>query len=228
MLKQILAALSIVTVITAFAVPLLPASAMEGPAERRARMKVEAQKYPNEANEAMKASDFDKAIALYTKAIDSKAFDDQPQALGNIYFGRGVAYRQKQDCNAAIADFNKALETINKGDIHFSLAACHLALNQEDLALKDLDNAVKSDPDAVMYRSARCKLLFNKRDFAGALADCDKAVAATPTDKDLLVAAAQSAEQTGNRQRAAELYRQLLAADPGNTIASEGLKRVAS
>ena len=138
-----------------------------------------------------------------------------------------MAYRHKQDCNAAITDFNKALETINKGDLHFSLAACHLALNQEDLALKDLDNAVKADPDAVMYRSARCKLLFNKRDFAGAMPDCDKAIAATPTDKDLLVAGAQAAEQVGNRQRAAELYRQLLAADPGNTVATEGLKRVA-
>jgi|CXWL01.1.fsa_nt_gi tetratricopeptide (TPR) repeat protein len=226
MLKRILAALGIVTVIATLATSAIPAFAIEQPSERRARLKIEAQKLPNEANEAMKAKDFDKAITLFTKAIESRAFDNQPQALGDIYFGRGLAYRQKQDCNAAITDFNKALETINKGDIHFSLAACHLTLNQEDLALKDLDNAVKADPDAIMYRSARCKLLFNKKDFAGAVPDCEKALAATPNDKDLLVAAAQSAEQTGNRQRAADLYRQLLAADPGNAIATQGLARV--
>ena len=63
-------------------------------------------------------------------------------------------------------------------------------------------------------------------DFAGALPDCEKAVAGTPGDKDLLIAAAQSAEQVGNRQRAAELYRQLLTADPGNAVATEGLARV--
>ncbi len=223
MLKRILAGLGIFAIIAALAVP---AMAIEPPSERRARLKLEAQKLPYEASEAMNAKNFDKAIELYTKALESKAFDDQPQTLGNLYFSRGLAYRQKEDCNSAIADFNKALETINKGDIHFSLAACHLALNQEDLALKDLDNAVKTDPDAVMYRSARCKLLFNRRDFAGAIPDCEKALAATPKDKDLLVATAQAAEQAGNRQRAAEVYRQLLAADPGSTVATEGLKRV--
>jgi Tfp pilus assembly protein PilF len=76
-----------------------------------------------------------------------------------------------------------------------------------------------------MYRSARCKLLFNKRDFAGALPDCEKALAVTASDKDLMIATAQAAEQTGNRARAAEVYRKLLASDPGNTIATEGLKR---
>jgi predicted TPR repeat methyltransferase len=56
--------------------------------------------------------------------------------------------------------------------------------------------------------------------------DCEKALAASPKDTDLMIATAQSAEQTGNRQRAAQVYRQLLAADPGNTVASEGLARV--
>jgi tetratricopeptide (TPR) repeat protein len=223
MFKRILAGLGVVTIIAAL---VLPAIALELPAERRARQQAAAQKLPQQADEAMKANNFDKAIELYTKAIESKAFDEQPQTIGNLYFARGLAYRQKQDCNAAIPDLKKALETINKGDIHFALAACHLTLNQEDLALTDLDNAVKVDPDAVMYRSARCKLLFNKRDFAGAVPDCEKALAATPADKDLLVATAQAAEQTGNRTRAAEIYRKLLAADPGNTVATEGLKRV--
>ncbi len=225
MLKHIFAGFGIVMVIATLTIP---AMALETPSDRRARLKLEATKLPTQAEEAMKASNFDKAIELYTKAIESKAFNDDPQTIGNLYFARGVAHRQKQDCNSAVADFNKALETINKGDLHFSLAACHLTLNQEDLALKDLDNAVKADPVAVMYRSARCKLLFNKRDFAGAIPDCEKALAGTPTDKDLLVATAQAAEQTGNKQRAAEVYRQLLAADPGNTTATEGLKRVGS
>jgi tetratricopeptide (TPR) repeat protein len=225
MLKRIFAGLAAVALVAALA---SPAMALDSPSERRARQKVEAQKLPLQADEAMKANNFDKAIELYTKAIESRAFDDQPHTMGNLHFARGIAYRHKEDCNAAIADFTKALETINKGDIHFSLAACHLALNQEDLALKDLDNAVKVDPDAVTYRSARCKLLFNKKDFAGALPDCEKALASIANDKDLMIATAQSAEQTGNRARAADAYRKLLAADPGNTIAAEGLKRTGS
>jgi Flp pilus assembly protein TadD len=77
-----------------------------------------------------------------------------------------------------------------------------------------------------LFRSARCKLLFNKKDFAGAIADCETAVRAAPTDKDLILATAVSAEQVGNRQRAAELYRQLLAIDPGNAAATEGIARL--
>jgi predicted Zn-dependent protease len=49
---------------------------------------------------------------------------------------------------------------------------------------------------------------------------------AAPDDKVLLLAASQAAEQTGNRARAAELYRKLMTIDPGNPVATEGLKRV--
>jgi tetratricopeptide (TPR) repeat protein len=189
---------------------------------------MEAQKYPNQALEALNNNNPDLAIELFTKAIDSRAFNDQPDAMANIYFGRGNAYRRKGDCTAAIADYTKALEFVKKGDLYFSRAACYLELKQDDLALADLDSAVKVDPDAASYRSARCILLFNRKDFAGALPDCEKALTATPNDKNLLTAASQAAEQTGNRQRAAELYRRLLAADPGNPVATEGLQRTGS
>jgi tetratricopeptide (TPR) repeat protein len=199
--------------------------AVEGVSERQQRKKIEAQKWPNQAQEALNNNDPDRAIELFTKAINSRAFDDQPDAIGNIYFGRGNAYRRKSEWALAIADYTKALEYIKKGDVYFSRAACYLELKQDDLALADLDASVKTDPDAVSYRHARCILLFNRKDFAGALPDCEKALAATPNDKNLLTAAAQAAEQTGNPTRAAELYRRLLAADPGNPIATEGLQR---
>jgi tetratricopeptide (TPR) repeat protein len=199
--------------------------AVEGVSERQQRKKLEAQKYPNQAQEALNDNNPDLAIELFTKAINSRAFDDQPDTIGNIYFGRGNAHRRKGDCTAAVADYTKALEFIKKGDIYFSRAACYLELKQDDLALPDLDSAIKADPDAASYRSARCIMLFNRKDFAGALPDCEKALAATPNDKNLLTATSQSAEQTGNPTRAAELYRRLLAADPGNPIATEGLQR---
>jgi tetratricopeptide (TPR) repeat protein len=224
MIKRILIVLTMATVAVAIATPSF---AVEGVSERATRKKQEAQKLPFQAQEAMNANNPDLAIELYTKAIDSKAFKDQPDTMGNLHFGRGNAYRLKGDCANAITDYTKALEFVQKGDIYFSRAACYLDLKQEDPALTDLDSAVKIDPDAASYRSARCILLFNRKDFAGALPDCEKALAAAPTDKNLLTATSQAAEQTGNRARAAELYRQLLAADPGNPVATEGLKRTA-
>jgi tetratricopeptide (TPR) repeat protein len=222
MVKRIFATLGMMILVAAVA---LPALAVEGVAERQARKKLEAQKYPYQAQEAMNNNDPDRAIELFTKAINSRAFDDQPDAMGKIYFGRGNAYRKKGDCTMAVADYTKALEFVKKGDIYFSRAACYLDLKQDDLALADLDAAVKVDPSAPAYRSARCILLFNRKDFAGALPDCEKALTATPDDKNLLTAASQAAEQLGNRPRAAELYRRLLAVDPGNPVATEGLQR---
>jgi tetratricopeptide (TPR) repeat protein len=223
MLKRILAGVGIFAIIAAFAIPAI---AVEQPSERRARLKLEAQKLPNQGDEALSKKDYDRAIQLYTKGIDSGVFADEPQTLGRLHFGRGSAYHAKGDCITAVVDYVKATEYAKKGDYYYNAAACHITLQQLDLALGDLDNAVKIDPDAIAYRSARCKLLFNKKDFAGAIPDCEKALAGAPNDKDLMVATAQAAEQTNNRQRAAEVYRQLLAADPGNAIATEGLKRV--
>jgi tetratricopeptide (TPR) repeat protein len=225
MVKRILAFLASIAIIAAIAIP---AFAVEGVSERQSRKKLEAQKYPYQAQEALQNNDPDLAIDLFTKAISSRAFDDQPDTMGNLYFGRGNAYRKKGDCANAITDYTKALEYTKKGDIYFSRAACYIEMKQEDLALPDLDAAVKTDPDAFSYRSARCILLFNRKDFAGALPDCEKALTAVPNDKNLLTAASQSAEQTGNTQRAAELYRRLLAADPGNPVATEGLQRTGS
>ena len=223
MAKRIFAALGAVVLVVAFT---LQAFAVGLPSDRRAGKKLEMQKVPFQAEEAVKEKNYDRAIELYTKVINSGAYQDEPQMLGRLYFGRGGAYHAKGDCSSAVVDYAKATEYAQKGDYFYSLAGCHLILQQNDLALADLDKAIKIDPDAANYRSARCKLLFNTKDFAGAIPDCEKALTATPADKDLLVAIAQAHEQTGNRTRAADLYRQLLAADPGNTVATEGLARV--
>ena len=223
MLTRLLAALLAALLVSS---SVMPAYAIEDASARRARQQREAQSLPNEAMEALNKQDADTAIKLYTKAIDSGAFRGQPEMMGQLYYGRGLAYRLKKDCANAIPDFDKAAELINKGDVYFSRAACYLDLNQEDKALADFDLAIKTDPEAPAYRKARCIIMFNKKDFASALPDCEKALAAAPDDKNLLLAASQAAEQTGNRPKAAELYRKLLAVDPGNPVATEGLKRV--
>jgi tetratricopeptide (TPR) repeat protein len=222
MVKRFLASLGVLAVVVAMAAP---AFGVEDIATRRARKKIEAQQYPSQASEALQDKNPDLAIELFTKAIDSRAFDDQPQTLGEIYYGRGNAYRMKKDCPSAIKDYDKAAETLREGDLYFTRAACHLELQHDDLALADLDTAIKIDPEAVMYRSARCILLFNRKEFATALPDCEKALAAQPADKGLLTATSQANEQVGNKARAAEVYRKLLAVDPGNQIATEGLQR---
>lgn len=223
MVRRILAVLGAATFVAALSMQAFAAGL---PSERRTEKKIQLQKLPSQAQEAVQRKDYDRAIELFTKVINSNAFTDEPHTMADLYFGRGGAYHAKGDCANAVADYTKATEYTTKGDLYYSLAGCQLILQQDDQALASLDKAIKIDPEAALYRSARCKLLYNKKDFAGALPDCEKALPGNPKDKDLLFATANAAEQTGNRQRAAELYRQLLAVDPGETRATEGLARV--
>ena len=223
MLRQKIVGLGVLAMLLLLAVQVSASSLSD---ERRARKKIEMQKVPYQAEEAVQQKDYDRAIELFSKAIDSNAFTDEPHTLGRLYFGRGGAYHAKGDCPNAVPDYTKAAELTPKGDIYYSLASCHVALQQDDAALVDLTKAIEVDPDAALYRSARCKLLFNKSDYAGAIPDCQTAMAAMPKDKDLLIATGQSAEQTGNKALAAAAYRNLLAVDPGNQIATEGLQRL--
>jgi tetratricopeptide (TPR) repeat protein len=102
----------------------------------------------------------------------------------------------------------------------------YTALNQPDVALADLNSAIKVNPDSMIYRVGRCVILFNKQDFAGALPDCEITLTAAPDDPKMLYATAMSAEQTGDKAKAAKYYKHLLDLDHGNSQASEGLKRV--
>jgi Flp pilus assembly protein TadD len=68
--------------------------------------------------------------------------------------------------------------------------------------------------------------LFNKHNFAGALPDCEMTLTSAPDDPKMLYATAMSAEQTGDKAKAARYYKHMLDLDHGNAQASDGLKRV--
>ena len=201
------------------------AMALESTEARRLRMSHQAEDIGSQGDQALAAKEYDRAIELYGQAISSGGLEGED--LGKIYFHRGLAYQGKQDCATAVTDFTKASETLkNNGELYYNESLCHAALNQPDVALADLNNAIKVNPDSMIYRVGRCVILFNKQDFAGALPDCEVTLTAAPDDPKMLYATAMSAEQTGDKARAAKYYKHLLDLDHGNTQASEGLKRV--
>ena len=203
----------------------LPVSAIEGIEQRKERAKAEALEAVPLAGKALNEKNYDRAIELLTKVIDANVLSGEE--LGKIYYERGVAFQAKKDCVKALADYNHALETFTTSDVlYFNRSICHNEAKQPDEALSDLDHAIKIKPDAMNYRVARCIQLFNKKDFAGALPDCEMALKSAPDDKSVLLAISQAAEQTGNKARAAVAYKHLLELDPGNAVATAGLKRV--
>lgn len=167
---------------------------------------------------------YDEAIDHYTKAIDANACGGD---CGKYYFRRGEAWQGKEDCVKAVADYDKAQETVkDNGELYFNESLCHTQLNQPELALADLDKAIKVNPESSNYRVGRCITLFNKHDFAGALPDCEYTLGSAPDDQKMLFATAMSAEQTGDKAKAAKYYKHLLELDKGNQQAIDGLKRV--
>ena len=222
MITKIAGLVSAILLTLAVIVPVLAAESLE---ERTAREKMEAHRVLPLASKALKEKEYDRAIELLSKAIGSDALSGEE--LGKVFFLRGAAFQAKKDCTSALADYDHALQTLtNNGELYFNRSLCHNAMQQPDQALVDLDHAIKINPDATNYRMARCVQLFNKKDVAGALPDCEIGLKSAPDDKNMLLAVSQSAEQTGQKAKAAAAYKHMLELDPGNAVAAAGLKRV--
>lgn len=207
----------------AFAVTA-PAMAVEGVSERRDRQRREALEAGPKGDKELADKNYDKAIEYFTKVIDSRAIEGEE--LGKYYFKRGIAYQAKTDCANAVVDYDHAAETLTtNGELLFNRSLCHDQLKQPEKAAADLDAAIKLNPEAIKYRVARCITLFNAKNFAGALPDCELALTAAPDDQNMLSAVSQASEQLGNKARAAAAYKHWLELDPNNQVAKDGLKR---
>jgi tetratricopeptide (TPR) repeat protein len=177
-------------------------------------------------DEALNAKDYDNAIAHYTKFLDAKACGDD---CGKYYFRRGLAFQAKQDCEHALADYIEAEKTLtDNGELYWNASLCYSQQKQDDKALEQISLAIKVNPESSIYHVGRCIALFNKHDFAGALPDCEYTLGSAPDDQSMLYAAAMSAEQTGDKAKAAKYYKHLHDLNPGDQRATDGLKRVGS
>lgn len=95
-----------------------------------------------EAHEALKKGQLDKAIELYSIAL--KNFPDDP----NLVSDRGVAYIHKNDEVKCFIDLNRAVQL--QPNYAFRYACRAFAFNHFkniDAAIKDYERAIELDPD---------------------------------------------------------------------------------
>ena len=94
---------------------------------------------------AGKEGDFDKAIVLFTRAIESGKLSQENLSIA--YCNRGFARRKKGDYDKAIADFTKAIE-INPNDAsaYQFRGYCWKFIGNDDKANADYEKAKKLDP----------------------------------------------------------------------------------
>jgi lipoprotein NlpI len=129
---------------------------------------------------AVQRGEIDTAIEAFSAAI--AAGDLSPGLLPQAYRDRGLAYREKDECAPALADFEAGLKLKPAdGDImrlHADAAAC---LGKTDVALADLTALIDAKFSAEIYQE-RGMLRWRTGDFSGAVGDLTAYVAARPWD----------------------------------------------
>nr|CAD7454075.1 unnamed protein product [Timema tahoe] len=135
-----------------------------------------AEKFKTEANEYFKKQDFNKAIELYSKAIDIN-----PNVA--VYYGnRSFAYLKTECFGYALTDASKAIE-LDKSYVkgYYRRAAAHMSLGKFKLALRDYETVTTARPNDkdAKAKYMECNKIVKKIAFEKAIAvdDCKKSIA---------------------------------------------------
>jgi len=188
-----------------------------------------------EAEAALEAGDHERALAAYTRLVESAG-----SPLASHLVGRGRAYYQTGAYELAIADFECGL-TIEPRfpDLYFDKGKAELqaglagdadasftrdlesdpspisfynrhlarkALGDHEGALADIDAALEGLPGSIPLRVARCSLRAASGDLAGAYADASFAAQLGPEDASLHERCARLAFGLGALERAAHSF----------------------
>jgi len=188
-----------------------------------------------EAETALEAGDHERALAAYTRLVESAG-----SPLASHLVGRGRAYYQTGEYELAIADFECGL-TIEPHfpDLYFDKGKAELqagrardadasftrdlesdpspisfynrhlarrALGDHEGALADIDAALEGLPGSIPLRVARCSLRAANGDLVGAYADASFAAQLGPEDAALHERCARLAFGLGALERAAHSF----------------------
>ncbi len=175
--------------------------------------------------EAVQAGDFPTAVAELTEAIDSGKLEGEN--LGNAHMARGFAYAQLKQCANAIPDFTKAIEVKpQEAQIYAQRGNCYIETQQVQPGIADLKQAVALAPEDKSYAEFLCASANNAKLYAESGPACEHAAKKfSPQDKQLIQASAQAYELSGNKPKANEMWKMLLALDPASKDAKDGVAR---
>jgi tetratricopeptide (TPR) repeat protein len=147
---------------------------------------------------------------------------------GEAYYYIGLSYKEMKQYSEALAALqaSAAIDTA-KADRFFWLGILHAQQNETPDAKQALQRSVALDSTSktagVAYRQLGFYKLLEK-DWSGAIALLDRAVAISDQDVQAWVWLGQGHQNSGNRTRAAECYRRALELDPKQPDAAKGLQ----
>jgi tetratricopeptide (TPR) repeat protein len=128
--------------------------------------------YMGEGRAYMQAFQYSEAIYSYSCIIEQVDEDHVP-----AYTARAVAYTQLRDFDAALEDYNAALERDgSRPDILNNRAVVYMAQGEYEKALADLEAALGEDDTYTLARNNRGVLKAITGDYEGAIADFEQAI----------------------------------------------------
>lgn len=122
----------------------------------------------------------DEAIAACTRAIDSHTLVQKN--LANTYYNRGCEYRNKNEYDLAIADFNQAIQLDSTlVQAYNNRAVCLYNKGEFDSAKQDYEKALQMDSRHVNSYYGLGNIYRVKGDYAKAIENYNEAVKIDPT-----------------------------------------------
>jgi len=151
--------------------------------------------YKNLAFVYMSSQEYDKAISPLEKLIEKEGNIDGYKFLSEIFYVKGVDYKNKYDKDKVLSDsleamkyFNKSIDVAEEGgkkypddaDILVTLSNAYIAANKVDVAIDAFKRGIEKDPTNQYYHYNYGVLLLGKNDFAGAEEQFKKALEIDP------------------------------------------------
>ena len=174
---------------------------------------------------AMNEKNYAKAVEEYTVAVDSGELSGD--TLGVILVNRGVAYVNLQQCPKAIPDFTGAIEVLStpNANAYVGRGQCYIDTGKAAEGVADFKQAVALAPTESSFVGAFCTAAFNAKIYAEAGPACEAYSAFVPTNAQIFEASAVSYQNAGNKAKALEMWKRLLALDPNSAVAKQGIQQ---
>lgn len=178
----------------------------------------------------LNAGDADTAIALFTRAIQSKELG--PESLALTYYHRGMAFYRQGQAGRAILDYATALwaedlprefrpRTLNNRGLAFE------AINDFESALTDYSLAIKMSPNYAEAFANRGNVHRRFNRFDVAIVDYDSALRNNhPRPQFVFAWQGMALEAQGKRREAMDAFRRALAIDPNFALAKSRLDKL--
>jgi len=175
-------------------------------------------------------SDYNRAIADYGQAIRLDPKGDQ------VYFARALAYESKGEFDHAVADYTMAIElNPDEAGALINRAIIYGKQHQYDRAISEFDQIFALDQKRKMLSTTGKVIAYTRRgmnylwkeEYNRASADLDEAIRLDPSSVDALRTRGYMFERRGDVVRARADYDAVLAENPDEKFAKEGLARLA-